>query len=52
MSKGMIAQTTAATSKPKLVASLGLVKSFNPEETEFNIDAMVERCMKQIVVGL
>jgi hypothetical protein len=31
MSKGMIAQTTAATSKLKLVASFGFAKSFNPD---------------------
>jgi len=52
MSKGMMAQTTAATSKLKLVASFGFAKSFNPEETEFDSEAMTERCMNRIVVGL
>jgi hypothetical protein len=52
MSKGMIAHTTAATSKLKLVASFGFAKSFNPEETEFNMEAMTEKSMNVIVVGL
>jgi hypothetical protein len=52
MSKGMMAHTTAATSKLKLVASFGFAKSFNPEETEFNMEAMTEKSMKVIVVGL
>jgi len=53
MSKGMMAQTTAATSKLRLVASFGFAKSFSPEETEFNIEAMPARCMNQkVVIGL
>jgi hypothetical protein len=51
MSRGMMAHTTAATSKLRLVASFGFAKSFSPEETEFKIEAMPARCMNVIVVG-
>jgi len=47
MSNGMTAQTAAATSNPKLVASLGFARSFNPEETEVIIEAMMKRSVNE-----
>ena len=50
-SSGTITHITAAINKPKLVASFGVAKSFNPEDTEFNVEAMTGKCMKVILVG-